>query len=509
MLSEIFQSDSDTIFDPDKSDKFYHEINLLRLEGYCFNFSRRRTGDYKKKGVEVFKDKVKTPNGVKEFSLTIEPHPSYGKPGVLAYKVLQATIKKYSEYGYPFPNGVYFSFRELIKAVGHSSCSGKTEKELINAIKQLDSTSLECFFFIKEGAGNGEWKRVRFKLFGPSMFSGRGATLEKCFFYLDPVIIQNLNNKYTFCLNYSRMLALEPISSALFKRLFFYFSAIYSSKKSKNFFYTKNYQDVCSWLGGLKVYTFKADIKKQFDSHFKALRETNIISKLPDIEKNVQGDGFNIKFFPGKGFFDDYDHFYIKDSQLELPFKQISEKRLVEEPMLLVKHFYQRLYNSKELEDNILSESEIDLASAILNEFQFEEIKEWIDYAINQSKITGFEIKKFGGIKNFKTEFFVKRSQIQKEKEEKKKRAEEKQKIVHQDRLEGEYQAYRQQTADAYEKTLTETEIAKIQTDVEASVIEQHGDQFGFKINVNLEKKKRLVELAGTLSFEEWLTTKK
>ena len=36
--------------------------------------------------------------------ITIEPHPTHGYPSVLAYKVLQAIVKKLSDYGYPKPH---------------------------------------------------------------------------------------------------------------------------------------------------------------------------------------------------------------------------------------------------------------------------------------------------------------------------------------------------------------------------------------------------------------------
>ena len=54
---------------------------------------------------------------------------------------------------------------------------------------------------------------------------------------------------------------LEPIRAALYKHLYFHFSNIYSTKRSEDFTFRKDYEEICrAWLGGLKVVKFKAVI---------------------------------------------------------------------------------------------------------------------------------------------------------------------------------------------------------------------------------------------------------
>ena len=133
---------------------------------------------------------------------------------------------------------------------------------------------------------------------------------------------------------------LAPIGTAIFKRLFFYFSNIYSDTKNKNFVFTKNYSDICKyWLGGLKPLKHKSKIEKeQLGPHIQAVKKTTLI-RSARIEKNSKGDDFNITFRPGKGFFEDYKRFYDNFPQMALPFKEASERRFYEQPMSLVSHF--------------------------------------------------------------------------------------------------------------------------------------------------------------------------
>ena len=84
-----------------EEERLFHEINLLRLEGYYFCLDPKASS--KRVGKQTFVERLKTPKEVVERPIYIEPHPTYGHPSVLAYKVLQAIMKKLSDYGYPFP----------------------------------------------------------------------------------------------------------------------------------------------------------------------------------------------------------------------------------------------------------------------------------------------------------------------------------------------------------------------------------------------------------------------
>lgn len=483
-------------------EKVYHEINLLRIEGHYFCFDRDRKN---KKTAEKYSvtEEVKTPEGLVKKQITIEPAKEYGRPSVLAHKILQATVKKYSEYGLPFPEGVPFTYRELAKLAGRKSFGGANTKEFKKAIMQLRRTVVTCALYNKE---TKNWAQADFNIFSNVALTGEAQTIKHCFFWLDRFFVKSLNNRYAFCLNYRRMENLEPIGVVLFKRLFFYLSNIYSQGKRRDLIYTKDYADVCKhWLGGLKTKRYKAEIQRQLGQHFKTLKDSQLIKKV-DIVKNEQGDGFNLVFYPGRGFFADYERFYGGALQFELPFRQKHEERYIAQPVMLVRYFYQSWFGKAEIDESILDAAEVELASLLLEEQAFEEIKAWIDYAIKQAKKTGFEMKKFGGIKNYKTEFFInqERERQKKTNEEKQKELETKEKERR--AKEAVYRDYRTNKINEYKQTLGEAELQKIEAAVKAEEAEKTNPSqpwFGAIIKHALES--RLAKLAQVPSLEEWL----
>src|SRR5262249_35903631 len=143
---------------------------------------------------------------------------------------------------------------------------------------------------------------------------------------------------------------LSPIGIALFKRLFFHFSNLYSLKRRKDFTYTKNYASICTtWLGGLKVLRYPSKIvREQLGKHLEDLKQTTLISHY-SLEKNSKGDGFNLVFTPGRGFFEDYDQFYLKHLEIDKDFLKDEERKKQELPLRMVENFYQNLYHTGDL----------------------------------------------------------------------------------------------------------------------------------------------------------------
>ena len=256
-----------------RPERLFHEINLLHLEGHYFAFDP--------KAANVFPDPMKSvekrllnPKINEEQPIEVIPHPGYGKPSVFAYKVYQAILKKLSDYGHPVPEGVSFGHRELMRLVGRTSTGGKNSKELVRVLNQFRNTAINCWFYDKQTktAGNLSFSFANRFLY---TYKGRGS-ISLVTLWLDPLLIKSINNHYTFCLNFARMEKLEPISVALYKHLYFHFSNIYSAKRSEDFVFRKDYEEICrAWLGGLKVLRYKAKIKQeQLGKHLDALKNT-------------------------------------------------------------------------------------------------------------------------------------------------------------------------------------------------------------------------------------------
>jgi hypothetical protein len=234
------------------------------------------------------------------------------------------------------------NFKGIMKAAGlyHEI---RWNVEFFNAIRQLRATEAAYWYYDKV---TDEWSNKNIQILDTDIWSGREHQITRCSVKLHHTIVESLNNRHAMCVNFTRMENLAPIGVALYKRLFFHFSNLYSLKQTKNFSYTKNYATVCTtWLGGLKVLPYKSVIlKDQLGKHVELLKQTTLIKDFA-IEKNSRGDGFNLVFTPGEGFFEDYDRFYIKHLEIDQEYYRAEERRKQEQPLRLVEKFYQNLYH--------------------------------------------------------------------------------------------------------------------------------------------------------------------
>lgn len=284
-----------------RPERLFHEINLLHLKGHYFTFDPKTAGTMPNPMKSIEK-RFRNPELNTVEPVEIVPHPGYGRPSVFAYKVFQAILKKLSDYGYPAPESVSFSHREIMRLIGRTSTGGKNSKELARVLNQFRNTAINCWFYNKS---TGEAANLSLSLATTFLYTYKKRGQISLFtLWLHPFLIKSINDQYTFCLNYARMEKLEPISMALFKPLYFHFSNLYSFKQSKDFMFRKDYAEICrTWLGGLKVLQYRAKIiREQLGKHLDALKKTGLIRSY-EIEKNAPGDGFNIVFHPGSGFF--------------------------------------------------------------------------------------------------------------------------------------------------------------------------------------------------------------
>jgi len=481
-----------------KPERLFHEINLLHLEGHYFMFDPKAAKALTDPLKELEK-RLRAPEANNEKPTTIEPHPSYGAPSVFAYKVFQAIIKKLSDYGYPAPESVSFGNREIMRLIGRSAYGGKDSRELVKVLNQLRHTAINCWMYNKntEEAANLSLSLVTTFLY---TYKKRGQ-ISLFTVYLHPFVIRSINNQYTFCLNFGRMEGLEPISTALFKHVYFHFSNIYSRKKSKDFIFRKDYADICrTWLGGLKVLPYKAKIlQEQLGKHLEALKKTRL-TKNYEIEKNADGDGFNLIIHPGPGFFEDYEQFYTRRVQGELPFSFAFDENTIQKPQEIVLHFYQKLYNTQEVDELGFTEKETTFAASLLEKHGHEEIQDFIDYGLAEAKKTNFDMKTFGGLKKYYVPYLKELAQRAQEKE-KEKREQEQQ--LQKRRL-GAYDSYRNEELIKIRETMPPQEVDEIECSVHEELQSQHPGSKIMSAWVRQRVDRVLGEKGGILTFEQW-----
>ena len=173
-------------------------------------------------------------------------------------------------FSYPLPDTIAFSQRELARLVGRKSFGGSDQQDFYTAIQQLRSTRVSYWHYDKV---TDAWSNRNIQILDTDIWSGREHQITRCSVQLHPSIVESLNNRHAMCLNYTRMEHLAPIGVALYKRLFFHFSNLYSLKRTKDFSYTKNYATICTtWLGGLKVLRYQSKIEhEQLGKHLKQI----------------------------------------------------------------------------------------------------------------------------------------------------------------------------------------------------------------------------------------------
>ena len=284
-----------------------------------------------------------------------------------------------------------------MRLVGRTSTGGKNSKELVRVLNQFRNTAINCWFYDKHTKTGGN---LSFSLANRFLYTYKGrGSISLVTLWLDPLLIKSINNHYTFCLNFARMENLEPIGAALYKHLYFHFSNIYSTKRSEDFVFRKDYEEICrAWLGGLKVASIPLlDIlNDQLGKHLGALKKTRLI-KSYDVEKNAEGDGFNLVFRPGRGFFEDYEHFYRRRMQAELPFTLAVDVNQQE----IVRYFYQKLYGTSDADELGFSEKETSFAASLLEKHTMSDARGFIDYGLAEASKTNFDIKTLGGLKKY------------------------------------------------------------------------------------------------------------
>jgi hypothetical protein len=481
-------------------DRLFNEINLLRLEGYYFCLdpkdALRRINDK----YEFFEIIRRRKTEIEKRPVIIIPNPIFGYPSILAYKVLQAIMRKLSWFSYPLPDTIEFSQRELARLVGRKSFGGSDQQDFYNAIQQLRSTRVSYWHYNKV---TDEWSNRNIQILDTDIWSGREHQITRCSVQLHPSIVESLNNRHAMCLNYTRMEHLAPIGVALYKRLFFHFSNLYSLKRTKDFSYTKNYATICTtWLGGLKVLRYQSKIEhEQLGKHLKQIKDTTLLKDCT-IEKNSKGDGFNLVFTPGEGFFEDYDRFYIKHFEIDQEYHRNEDRKKQELPLRLVEKFYQNLYHRGDLSGMVILDKEIEYAKTLLATYTPEEITDLILFTLDAANRTKFPIRSFGGVRVYLNAWLdAKAARAKHAAMEQKKAAQQREQ-----RLRDQYEIWWRREVTKLRDTVSPEELAALEDAATAELMEEHQNPNGFPFLVRLRIDKLLDERYHLQSFEDWKT---
>ncbi len=369
------------------------DVNVVRLEGRYFCFNGREAAKRIHASLS-FEDG-------KGGNITIETG-RRGQPSVLAYRLLQAIFRQITVCGRPYPASVAFTRRELGRLVGRKSFGGRDAQEILHALYQLQDTHIT----LGGQTGKAQVFENRFNLLVQvcSIWEKdehalrRQGLLDAIAIELHPAVARNIAQGQIAIFNWPMLEILEPLQAALYKRLYLHFSNLYdmNGQKPHALAFEKAYTAICSeWLGGLQCYRYPSDIEKQLRPHLAPLIEKGFILNYT-IEPLAKGEGFKLKFAPGKGFFADFEAFYrLKFS------KQAESPLLVQgmaEPIALVQAFY-KTTKGGDLPETSLAKGDITYAEELIGALGASEAKAFVTHSIERARASHYNMMSFRGLK--------------------------------------------------------------------------------------------------------------
>ena len=484
---------------PAKPDPLLEELHVVRLEGRYFCFDKHEAK--KRKGVHTYRDGQR--------GLIIEVAPRYGHPSILAYKVLQAVFRKVTLEGKPYPDTVAFSFRELARLVGRDIFGGRDSKQLYEAIRQLEDTKIELVLYNKDGK---EHRSYRFSLVIASGFIAEGeatnpSRLKAAAITLHPVIMDRMRQEHFAVFNWERLSALEPVTAALYKRLYLHFSNLYETEYDrKGLKFEKDYADLCDeWLGGLKQEAYKSRIEQQLGHHFEALQKAGLLRSVA-IERMADGKGFKLAFRPGAGFFTDYQTFYLGSRSRVLQFQQSADAANIKDPMELTAYFYRHLHKTETLEKPIFAAKDIEYAKRLLEQFGDADARDLMDFAIERAPETRFNMKTIRAVEVYLPQWQAERERRTQRIEAQKVEAEGRRA----EQLEQEFDDYCNALVHNYLEQCPPSERDEIhQLAVDAIKDEYSPTAMLYKVSLHIAERRLVKERCTIPSFETWLSNRK
>ncbi len=379
----------------DKPNQLLEELNFVKIEGRYFCFDHR--GLQNRKGIFEYRDGTR--------GLVVELNDRFGHPGPLAYKIVQSVFRKITEEGFPFPETVSFSKRELGRWIGRDIFGGRDSKDIYKAIRQLEDTRISLVLY--GGNGNVVGNPLNFRFFIDTAFIGDGKSIDAMHISatkltVHPIIVESMRQNHFVVFNWDRLSLFEPLSAALYKRLYLHFSNLYENQYDRTSLrFEKDYEQMCGeWLGGLVVQKYKSRIKQQLDPHLKTLVEHGLLRSAV-VENRADGNGFKVSFRPGKNFFVDYEHFYRRGKVRVLQFQHSSDKFHIQKPLELVAYFYKKLKGVDVLDTNIFSGKDTDFLRALDAQFGEDGVRDLIDYAVAEAPKTQFVMQTVHAIKQY------------------------------------------------------------------------------------------------------------
>ncbi len=341
--------------------------------------------------------------------VSIIPSVEYGRPITTDLDMYRAFFKIlkdiYFKHG-KIENPVGFRNEDLIKAMGKAR-HGRLTHEIRGWLSRMNGTLIKSEGWIYEKK-NKRYLSNEVKIFDQIVVYGAevedGEKANQNFVWLSDWFLNNLNYGYIFLIDHEVYKSFRhPIAKCLYGMLWWGFYAI---RQTGGKFYWKDYSDLCKFLD-IREYRYESKILEKLSPAHEELIKSKVISNW-QIERQVNGKNFNIKWWPGEVF----ETYYMSYKKLmggegQLAFNGIIEPKKVSQGVKeikladqLVKLFHFLIKGKNEYQPK---EKELQRAQELIDKYQEE--KAWFitKYAIKRIQETKYadKVEYFGAIVNY------------------------------------------------------------------------------------------------------------
>jgi hypothetical protein len=400
----------------------------LELIGFFSPASSAKGRPQKTKTLE--KDSKENGKRVKR-KVSIRPNVDYGRPITTDLDLYRAFFRLLKEIYYDrgiVENPVEFKDEQLIKAMGKAR-HGRLTKDIRDWMSRMKGTLIESENWIYEKKNKRYLKAsvsVFDKIYVYGEEIGDRQKADRNYVWLSDWFLGNLNTGLIFLIDHEVYKNLKyPIAKCLYGLLWWGFYAVKSKNRE---FYWKDYRELCNFLD-MTEYRYESKIREKLKPAHEELLRNKVILKWK-IEKNVSGEGFNIKWWPGDAFESYYSHFKreLQESRGQLTFdgmyEEIPGNHKIENHQDIekfVKYFHKEITKK---DDCIPRKKELEKAEELIKKYGEEKTWFIVKYAVAKMQETNFKPEHFGAIKNYVSDSlnkFESEQKLKRKKEEKNK----------------------------------------------------------------------------------------
>ena len=335
--------------------------------------------------------------------VSIVPNVKFGRPITIdldIYRAFLLILKDMYFSNGKIENPISFQFHEITKLMGKIK-GGKLNKKIENWMKRMVGTSILSDQWIYHKSKKERFSKtvtVFQEVITYGSMTNDGIKADRNFVYLSEWFLNNINAGYVFLIDYDIYKNLKhSISKVLYGYLWGNFFAI---KESNSRIYRKSYSELCKYLD-ITEYKYESKIREKLEPAQKELMKYGVIGGW-DIEHQKNGEGFNIKWVPGKAFEEYYNSTkkYLKSNQIPLPLngKALPEVKTSPVASELINYFHSEIKGKIKYQPN---DKEIVQAGKLLELYGESKARYIVKYAIFKIKQSGFDAQFFGAILSY------------------------------------------------------------------------------------------------------------